>query len=440
MTLLRSQQMVTVYCNEITSRVSFTFNLIFNRILGVEVSVISDQQNFENVNGPKFVYGDNADDGVLNLKPFGLLSSEGINEQSLFVEEYEGTPCFFGVEVPSAMPFDPFSASFYLVSRYEEYLPHMKDSKGRFEASQSVAFQNGFLRKPIVQIWALKIAKIIKSRFSEFNYFPPDFSFINTIDIDNAFAYKGKGLWRSLGGMAKDVVTFKANEFFMRLSVLVFGADDPYDTYKMMGQLAKESKVETICFLLQGNYGKYDKNLKHTNHHQISTIKNLAEFSDIGIHPSFASNKNHKLLAAEKRRLEDIVQLSITKSRQHYLIMSFPETYQHLIENGITDDYSMGYVGEPGFRAGISIPFPFYNLLDEKETALMVHPFAFMDRGLKDYLNLSPLEAKEIINEVMLEVKALGGQLCSVWHNESLNEKGEWYGWLAVYRYLVATS
>lgn len=429
--------MVTVYCSKITPRVTYTFNLIFYRILGVEVSVISDQQSFEHVKGPKFVYGDEVDNGMLVLKPFGLLSAEGVEAQSLSVEEYEGVPCLFMVGSPSAMPYDLFSAAFYLVSRYEEYLPHKKDSKGRFEASQSVAFQNGFLRKPIVQIWALQIAKIIKSRFPEFNYSLPDFTFINTIDIDNAFAYKGKGLGRSLGGISNDLLAFSASKFFERLNVLVLGADDPYDTSMMIGRLAKKSKAETICFILQGNYGKYDKNLKHTNRHQISTIKKLAEFSDIGIHPSFASNNNPEYLAVEKDRLEEIIQISITKSRQHYLILSFPETYQHLIKNGITDDYSMGYVGEPGFRAGISIPFPFYNLLDEKETALMVHPFAFMDRGLKDYLNLSPLEAKEIINEVMLEVKELGGQLCSVWHNESLNERGEWNGWLDVYEHLI---
>ncbi len=432
--------MVTVYCSQITPRVSYTFNLIFNRILGVEVSGISDQDEFGEVRGPKFVYGDDTDAGMLVLKPFGLLSAEGIEEPSLSVEAYEGVPCFFMVESPSAMPFDLFSAAFYLVSRYEEYLPHRTDALGRFKPSQSIAFQNGFLKKPIVQAWALQLAKIIKARFPEFNYSPPGFSTINTIDIDNAFAYKGKGLWRSLGGLGNDFLTFNTNKFLNRLNVLVLGADDPYDTYLVIGRLAKESKAETICFILQGNYGRYDKNLKHTSSHQISVVKNLAEFSDIGIHPSFASNEKPELLEAEKKRLKDIVQLSITKSRQHYLILSFPETYQHLIKNGITDDYSMGYVAEPGFRAGISIPFPFYDLLEEKESALMIHPFAFMDRGLKDYLNLSPLEAKEIINEVTLEVKTLGGQLCSVWHNESLNEGGEWNGWLEVYEHVLAIS
>jgi hypothetical protein len=43
------------------------------------------------------------------------------------------------------LPFDPLAATFYLVSRYEEYLPFIPDEHGRFPAKQSFAFSNGFL-------------------------------------------------------------------------------------------------------------------------------------------------------------------------------------------------------------------------------------------------------------------------------------------------------
>ena len=225
-----------------------------------------------------------------------------------------------------------------------------------------------------------------------------------------------------------------------RSRVLIFGANDPYDTYEMMEEIARKYKSETICFILQGKYGKYDKNLKHTSRHQILTIKKLANFADIGVHPSFASNKHPETLKEEKARLENIIQIPITKSRQHYLILSFPATYQRLIAQNITDDYSMGYAAEPGFRAGLSIPFPFYDLQQEKETELTLHPFTLMDRTLKDYLKFAPNEAIGLIEEIVKEVKEVGGQLISVWHNESLNEKGEWKGWVDVYRHLQACA
>jgi len=432
--------MLTVYCKEITSRVSYTFTLVFNKILGVEVYVTKDQKEFDKAIGAKFVYGFNANGNEILVRSAGLLTSEGIKEQNINVEEHEGIPCFFCVDGPSVIPFDPFSASFYMATRYEEYLSHSKDNFGRFEPSQSLAYRNGFLRKPIVQIWALKLAKILKSRFPDFQYKLPDFTFINTLDIDNAFAYKGKGLLRSLGGMGKSLLKLNFNDLFLRMNVLFLEASDPFDNFEMIGRLTEEYKSKTICFILQGKYGKYDKNLSHNSPHQISMVKKLAEFSEIGLHPSYASNKYPDRLKQEKDQLENIIQMPITKSRQHYLILSFPETYRHLIDQGITDDYSMGFAAEPGFRAGLSISFPFYDLLEEKETGLTIHPFALMDRTFKDYLKICPNEAMELIEEILNELIKTGGQLISVWHNESLNENDEWKGWSEVYRYLQANA
>ncbi|NJO69236.1 MAG: hypothetical protein HC830_08110 [Bacteroidetes bacterium] len=64
----------------------------------------------------------------------------------------------------------------------------------------------------------------------------------------------------------------------------------------------------------------------------------------------------------------------VTKSRQHFLRLKFPGTYHRLMQEGITDDYSMGFHDKPGFRAGIAMPYPFYDLVNEKETTLTVHP------------------------------------------------------------------
>ena len=46
-----------------------------------------------------------------------------------------------------------------MLSRYEEYLPHIKDEYGRFEAKESLAFKYGFLEIPIVDKW-VQILKI----------------------------------------------------------------------------------------------------------------------------------------------------------------------------------------------------------------------------------------------------------------------------------------
>ena len=70
----------------------------------------------------------------------------------------------------STFPFDIFGASFFMLSRYEEYLPHIKDEYGRFEAKESLAFKYGFLEIPIVDKW-VQILKIeILKKYPSVNF------------------------------------------------------------------------------------------------------------------------------------------------------------------------------------------------------------------------------------------------------------------------------
>jgi hypothetical protein len=97
----------------------------------------------------------------------------------------------------------------------------------------------------------------------------------------------------------------------------------------------------------------------------------------------------------------------------------------------------MGYASQAGFRAGICVPFSFYDLDMEVETPLFIHPFMIMDGTLADYLKLTPDEAFEYICRLTDEVKAVGGTFVSLWHNESLGGQGRWKGWPEVYEKMI---
>jgi hypothetical protein len=135
----------------------------------------------------------------------------------------------------------------------------------------------------------------------------------------------------------------------------------------------------------------------------------------------------------EKKRLSEIIREEVTISRQHFLLLSFPQTYRNLISSGISEDYSMGYPGIAGFRAGTCTPFYFYDLIKEEATSLKIIPFMAMDVTLRQYLGLSPEDASEKIEMLMNEVKSAGGLFCSIWHNESLHDSGNWKGYREVF-------
>ena len=215
---------------------------------------------------------------------------------------------------------------------------------------------------------------------------------------------------------------------------------DPYDTYDFQVEIHSKYSLNPIYFFLLGDWASYDKNLPHTNPKMQTLIKDISLKAETGIHPSFSSNTNPKKVKTEKERLEKIKNTTVTKSRQHFLMLRFPDTYRNLIASGITDDYSMGFADEIGFRAGICTPFKFYDLEKDQETRLTIHPFTVMDGTLKSYLKLSPVQAIEKVKNIINEVKNVNGEFISIWHNETLSDWREWKGWRMVYEELIRAA
>jgi len=412
--------------------------LMLTRLLGLEVTYTNELPFFEKYQGPKFSYGVAVDKKYLFFASNGLLFESRISGKELRHFTFEGKLVFFPVhDTNSAIPFDLFAASFYLVSRYEEYLPHIRDNHNRYLASESDAYQQGYLNKPMVNIWSIKIREILHERFTELKFVTPVYNFIPTIDIDAAYAYKNKGITRAIGGILRAFQSKEYDEVRHRIRVLMRIEHDPFDTFELQMQLQKKYNYQAIYFILLADYGPNDKNIPHNNRYFRSLIRYLADYAEIGIHPSYASSYQPSLMVMETNRLSKILKREVEHSRQHFLKLTLPETYRNLINNDIIHDYTMGYAEAPGFRASICTPFPFFDLDQDSHTNLMIHPFAVMDGTLHDYMKLDPQKAIATIIELLDEVKKVGGIFMPLWHNPALNEQGDWKGWLDVYLKMV---
>jgi hypothetical protein len=297
-----------------------------------------------------------------------------IKEQNISCFGVNGHKAFFKVE--GDFPFDIFAASFYLLSRYEEYLPYQKDEYGRYAHENSLAFKEDFLNTPLVNIWIQEFRKTLKQKFPNLNFQLSTFNFQPTYDIDEAFAFKNKGLMKTAGGIVKSVVKREwaiANE---RIKVFRDKVGDPYDAYEWMDKLHEKNNLKPIYFFhVAVKRGKYDKNILPFHPAMQQLIKQHAEKYSIGIHPSWASGDKEGLLGEEIKTLESASGKRITCSRQHYIRFSLPHTFRRLIAKGITDDHSMGYGSINGFRASIASSFYWYDLKKEQQTDLLLHPF-----------------------------------------------------------------
>ncbi len=427
---------VLVFCDQKTPRVEYAFGLLFKELLGCGVIFTTDRKAFMDYEAPRLWYSAQEAEVPCKITPAGLLSQRGIDTTEPEVVQYQEVSCLYPV-LDGDLPYDPFSAAFYLVTRYEEYLPFRPDSHGRFPASESFASRKQFLHIPVVNHYAVHIKTILQQCFVDFFTGEPKYRFTLTIDIDAAWAIRHKGLVRMLGGVFNDLRRGSISDLKRRFRVLSGKENDPFDTFNILFTYQRRMALDLKCFILLGDYSRYDKNIRWNNIHFQDLIRRIGDYAELGIHPSWESFNDNDRLAEEIHRLSSIIRRPVMRSRQHFLRLSMPVTYRSLLANGIREDYTMGYADDYGFRAGICTPYFFYDLEKEQITPLRIFPFAFMDGTLHDYLKKTPDEAIKVIDELLEEVKKVNGHFIGLWHNESLSEAQRWKGWKAVCDHMI---
>lgn len=425
--------MLLIYTHKITPRINYIFKHFFGKILKIPVTFTTKVNEFVAHNGPKITYSKSPLGAEFFVQSHDLLFEQGINDIDIKIYHWDDVPCFFPTKETSTIPFDIFAASFYLISRYEEYLPHVQDVHERFSAVESLAYKNGFLEKPVVDIWAFKFLELLKIKFPNYKYVNREFKLLSTINVDMAYVYKHKGVIRATGGFLKDLLNFKFINFRNRLLTILNFRGDPYDTFSTLLKIKAEHKVDTIFFFSIGDYTTFDKNISSSNINFKSLIKSVADYAKVGLQPSYFTLKNADKLKREKLRLEYIINRPVTCSRQHYLRLSLPDTYQNLLDIDLKEDYTMGYEKSAGFRASTCTPFYFYDLDFEILTPLKVFPFAVMDVTLKQHMQLSNDESLAKILALKHEAEKVNGTFISVFHNETLCEDEYWNGWTNIY-------
>ncbi|MDA9554682.1 polysaccharide deacetylase family protein [Pelobium sp.] len=404
-----------IFTSGLNNRKRFAFEHIFENILGVEFAFCNDESTFLKHDGPKISYGNRVNHDDLFFAQHSIMLSKEIAQQKLDFTYFLEDKVPFAVS-NSALPFDVFATTFYFLSRYEEYIIKERDQHQRFEGKNSLAFKLGFLNRPIIDEWALAIADIIKNRYPEFTIFPRKFLFVPTLDIDRPYYYKTDSLFKKL---VKQIL----NRF----------KPDPFDVYDQVKEWDDKYRLNTIYFLLVGSQHQYDSAPSLSNPYFVKIIQKLVQGHQIGIHPSYFSSNQANIVKQEKEELGNIAQTEISISRQHYLLLNFPQTYRDLISAGIQEDYTLAFADVAGFRASTCTPFFWYDLEKEEITSLYVHLTAVMDQTLRKYMNLTPIAASLLIEELIENVKIVNGTFVSLWHNESVNDFGGWKGWKDVY-------
>jgi hypothetical protein len=431
--------MLLVYSVDITERLRYTVNTLLNDILGVDADITDNRTIFKEYQGVKINYSNEHLSNSFQIIPYSILFETDIKQQQTdcfetdFRFESQPVKAFFKTS-SGDLPFDIFAASFYLLSRYEEYLPHQQDKYGRYAHTESLAFKEGFLHLPIVNIWLQELKNLLQQRFPELPIIPRSFKFLPTYDIDVAYAYKHKGTYRTFGGFIKAIFSGQWSGVKERLWVLMNKRPDPYDPYEWLDSLHLYCRLDPIFFFLVAEQQKgYDNNISTQSKAYRELIAYHAKGYEVGLHPSWRSNDDEKILQDEKVLLEVLTDVNIIRSRQHYLKFSLPQTFRRLLKAGIRQEYSMGYGSINGFRASVCSAYYWFDLEKNESTALRLFPFCFMDANAHFEQGYSPHQGYTELKQYYNCVRKLQGLFICIWHNNFLGQNPQLKGWREVY-------
>src|SRR5690606_16233878 len=154
--------MILIYSEKLNPRIEYIFRLIFTTILQNEVSFTTKSNKFLKSTSPKINYSYERFGSEFYIKPHRLMHCRALIQPDIQPVWYNGEKYFFESSGDSVFPFDPFAASFYLVSRYEEYLEFDKDQYKRFPADECLLQKYNLLKKPVVNIWSGMIASRLR--------------------------------------------------------------------------------------------------------------------------------------------------------------------------------------------------------------------------------------------------------------------------------------
>lgn len=309
----------------------------------------------------------------------------------------------------------PMSALLTL-SRFEEILPYRKDMHGRFPAESGVAWQGGFLHRPIVDEYGLALERVLRALLCGWN--PPERRLRVKLshDVDEIgipFSFRSAAAKTLRHG--KPLCTLRD------LVAAVLGTETSCQTQlRRLIRLSVRHRLDSGVYWKSSKHGRYDTGYDFRDTRILRLIAGLKDSGiELGIHPSYVTFHSPKLLRAEVERLSEILGERKVGGRQDYLRWS-PQTWVEWDALGLAYDSTVGFADHTGFRAGTCLPYRPWLWSEQRQAQLIEIPLVVMDSMLFGYMKLSREQALMVVMDLIDRCRGVGGVFTLAWHNTSL--------------------
>ena len=425
--------MIYFYTEKLTPRVQYVCTHVFSNMLGKKVAWVNalDELPDAKQNVVVAYTSEACPKGVYQICPSGLLFKKGLKTQTIQMSEWKGLKTFFQVQGGN-MPFDIFSAIFYLISRYEEWIasPQDVDSFGRFKAQASLAYQQGFLKEPLVDKWVAMFEKELQAYFACYTENTQRrFLFRPIIAIDSLFKYQNKSFCYNAYQFFRNMFKGRWTALATQIKSILRVSDDPYCNFASLLQLHNRNNLTPI-FFLRVAHGSWSERPMYAT--KMTYRKLLLHNYLFELHSGTGASANVSKLLSERKKLYKITKSQVTMNCFYRFQFKTPVAYRNLLRASFKDDYSMAYLDKIGFRASTCTPFRYYDFEKEDYYKLTIHPIAFSDDVLRS-LKYNREEIYSAMMQMAAEVRQVNGEFVCIYHNDVLSDSGRWHRWYSMY-------
>jgi len=346
---------------------------------------------------------------------------------------------------------DIFGSAFFMLTRYEEVVKGDRDEHDRFPAAAALAYQEGFLERPIVNEYLEMLWTCMKRLWPGLERKQRQYRVVLSHDVDEAFSVINSSPLRVARNLMGDLLRRRDPGLALR-RVQAFASSgvrreslDPNATYDFIMDMSdKYGLCSAFYFMASDQPSAFDSGYPIGGGHLRRLLKRIADRGhEIGFHASYNTFRDPTLTASELDRLcrvldgEHIADMPIG-GRQHYLRWEAPLTWRIWDELGLLYDSSVGFPHDPGFRAGTCYEYPVFDLLTPTKLQLIERPLTFMEVSMltEDCTSTDARRLVECIDQYATICRKYDGELCLLWHNSNLRSARQ----KRLYGHVVATA
>jgi len=353
--------------------------------------------------------------------------------------EHKGNTIRLGLDITGSV--------FFMLTRFEEIVVPDRDKHGRFPAHASLAYQEGFLERPIVDEYVEILWACMQRLWPGLRRKERSYQVHLSHDVDHPLSAANKPWVKVLRGIGGDLLKRKNLRLAYRRFMAKYSNDpdiDPFNTFDFIMDMSEQHGLKSsFYFKAASTNDQFDENYALDSPWIQGLLQRIHERGhEIGLHTSYEAYRDPLQIRSEFGTFLSVMEkLGIRQKkwggRQHYLRFEVPTTWQAWEDVGLDYDATVGFADHVGFRCGTCHEYPVFNLKTRRILRLREHPLIAMDTTLLNYMSLRPEQVIEKIERLSNICRRYGGTFSLLWHNTSLIQSWETQLYLEILRVIA---